>query len=101
VSGDDAVNEGNVRKWCRLFEECKTNLLDEEERYPLVTHDLKETVNARLLENRRFTNAKLRNIFWAGQSLGSDQDAQEVQGWLKGLAAIFLDESIQKLVPRY
>jgi hypothetical protein len=104
VYGDGAVNKGNVRKWCRLFEEGRTNLLDEERRAPLVTHDLKETVNVRLLENRRLTNAKLRNIFLAGQSLGSAQEAQEVQGWqcwLKGLASVFLDEGIQKLVPRY
>jgi hypothetical protein len=39
VYGDGAVNEGNVRKWCRLFEEGRTNLLDEERRAPLVTHN--------------------------------------------------------------
>ena len=100
VYGDGALKEGNVRKWCRLFEESRTNLFDEERRALAVTNDLKETVNARLLENRRFTNSELGNIFLAGQSQGSDQEAQ-VQGWLKGLAAIFLDEDIQKLVPRY
>jgi len=101
VYGDGAVNEGNVRKWCRLFEEGRTNLLDKERRAPLVTHELKETVNARLLENRRLTNAELRNIFLPGQSLGSDQETQEVQVWLKRLVAIFLDEGVQKMVPRY
>jgi hypothetical protein len=45
--------------------------------------------------------AELRNISLPAQSLGSDQEAREVQGWLKGLAAIFIDEGIQKLVPRY
>jgi hypothetical protein len=64
VYGAGAVNEGNVRNWCRFFEESRTNFLDEEGGVPPVTHDLKETVNARLLENRRFTNAELRNIFW-------------------------------------
>jgi hypothetical protein len=63
VYGDRAVNEGNVRKWCRLFEEGRTNLRDDKRRVPLVTDDLKETVKARLLENRRFTNAELRKYF--------------------------------------
>jgi hypothetical protein len=94
VYGDGALNEGNMRKWCRLFEEDRTNLLDEEGRAPLVTHDLKETVNARFLEKRQLTSNKLRNIFLADQSLGSDQKAEEMQGWLKGLTAIFLDEGI-------
>jgi hypothetical protein len=30
VYGGGAVNEGYVRKWCRLFEEGRTNLLDQE-----------------------------------------------------------------------
>jgi hypothetical protein len=81
VYRDGAVNEGNVSKWCRLFEKGRTNLLDGERRAPLVTHDLKETVNDRFLENRLFTNAKLRNIFFGRPESGSDQEAQEVQGW--------------------
>jgi hypothetical protein len=36
--------------------------------------------------------------FWARQILRSDQQAQEVHGWLGGLAAIFLDEGMQQLV---
>jgi hypothetical protein len=36
----------------------------------------------------------------AGHSL-SDQETKHVQDWLKGLAAAFIDEGIQKLVPRY
>jgi len=40
-------------------------------------------------------------FFLAGQRLESDQEAQEVQSWRKGLAAICIDEGIQKLVPRY
>jgi len=101
VYGDGAVNEGNVRKCCRLFEEGTSSSLDEERRDLLVTDYLKETANARLLDKRRFTDVELRNIFVTGQSLRGDQEVQEVQGWLKGLAGIFLNEGIQQLVPRY
>jgi hypothetical protein len=30
VYGEGAVNEGNVRKWCRVFKEGRTNVHDEE-----------------------------------------------------------------------
>jgi len=40
--------------------------------------------------------------FLARQGLSYDQDIKHVlQGWLKGLAANFFEEGIQKLVPRY
>jgi hypothetical protein len=35
-----------------------------------------------------------------GQSLWGDKDTKDVLDWLKGLAANFCDEGIQKLVPR-
>jgi hypothetical protein len=52
-------------------------------------------------ENHRFTIAVLHDFFFlGGQSLRGDQDTKDELDWLKGLAATFCDEGIQKLVPR-
>ena len=53
LCAEGAVNEGNVRKWCRLFKVGRTNVYDDERsgRLPLATNDMKnKTVNAKILE---------------------------------------------------
>lgn len=52
VCGEGAVNKGNVRIWCRLFKEGRTNVYDMKRngRPCLFTCDLKEKVNAKIWE---------------------------------------------------
>jgi hypothetical protein len=54
VYGKNAMNEGNVRKWCWLFKEGRTNVHDKEQsgKPSVVTDNLKEKVNAKFQENR-------------------------------------------------
>ena len=51
------MNQVNVRRWCWLFKEGRTNVHDEEQsqHLVLVTNELKETIKATILENRKFT----------------------------------------------
>jgi transposase len=65
VYGEGVMNEGNVRKWCRLFIEGRTNVHDEERsgRPSLVTDDLRKDVNATIEEHRRFTISELHEQF--------------------------------------
>jgi hypothetical protein len=48
VESEGLAYEGNVRNWCRLFKEDRTNVLDEESsgRLSLVTGNMKRKVNA-------------------------------------------------------
>jgi hypothetical protein len=66
VCGEGAMKSGNVRKWCRLFKEGRTNVHVEEPsgRPSLVTDGLTEGVNAKLRYNKIF--------FLAGHSLRRD-----------------------------
>jgi transposase-like protein len=50
VEREGVANEGIVRKWCRLFEEGRTNALDKERSgVPyLVTDDMKGKVHAKV-----------------------------------------------------
>jgi hypothetical protein len=43
VYGEGVMNESNVRKWCRMFNDGRTNVQDEERsgRPALITEDLK------------------------------------------------------------
>jgi len=56
VCGEGAMNGGNVRKWCRLFKEGRTNVHDEEPsgRPSLVTDGLTEGVNAKIRYKEHF-----------------------------------------------
>ena len=80
VYDEGAMNEGDVRKWCRLFKVGRNNVHDEEGSGPpsLVTDDLKEKVTAKICENRRFTIFELRELFLAGRSLTSDRETKDV-----------------------
>jgi len=57
VYGDNAMSDGMVRKWVRMFNEGRENVHDEERsRGPsLMNDDLVRKVNERVRDDRRFT----------------------------------------------
>jgi len=59
--GDNAMSDGMVRKWVRMFNEGRENLHDEawSERPSLVNDDLVRKVNERVRDDRRFTISDL------------------------------------------
>lgn len=65
VYGEDAMNESSVRKWCIMFKQGRTNVHDEDRsgRPSLVTDELKQKVDEKILENRRFTLTTLHDFF--------------------------------------
>jgi hypothetical protein len=97
------MNEGNTRKWCRLFKEGRTNVHEERRigRPSLVTDDIKEKVNVKILKNSRFTISPPHDIFGILRILRSGQDTKYVvQDLLKGLESNFFVEGTQKMAPR-
>jgi len=61
VYGDNAMSDGMVRKWVRMFNEGRENLHDEAQsgRPSLVNDDLVRKVNERVRDDRRFTVSDL------------------------------------------
>ena len=61
VYGDNAMSDGIVRKWVRMFNEGRENVHDEARsgRPSLVNDDLVRNVNERVRDNRRFTISDL------------------------------------------
>jgi len=61
VYGDNAMSDGMVRKWVRMFNGGRENLHDEARsgRHSLVNDDLLRNVNERVREVRRFTVSDL------------------------------------------
>jgi len=61
VYGDDAMSDGMVRKWVRMFNEGRENVHDEARsgRPSLVNDDLVRKVNERVRDDRRFTISDL------------------------------------------
>jgi len=59
--GDNAMSDGMVRKWVRVFNEGRENVHDEaRSRCPsLVNDDLVRKVNERVRDDRRFTISDL------------------------------------------
>jgi len=57
VYGDNAISDGMVRKWVRLFNEGRENVHDEARsgRPSLVSDDLVRKVNERVRDDRGFT----------------------------------------------
>ena len=57
VYGDNAMSDGMVREWVRMFNERRENVHDEawSEGPSLVNDDLVRKVNERVRDNRRFT----------------------------------------------
>jgi len=58
---DNAMSDGMVRKWVRMFNEGRENVHDERRsgRPSLVNDDLVRKVNERVRDDRRFTNSDL------------------------------------------
>jgi len=102
VYGDNAMSDGMVRKWVRMFNEGRENVHDEGRsgRPFLVNEDLVRKVNESVRDDRRFTISDLSQHFpQISRTLLYDlKDA--VQKWLTSQAAAFY-EGKQKLVPRY
>ncbi|KAJ4425723.1 hypothetical protein ANN_27919 [Periplaneta americana] len=65
VYGDTVMNERNVRKWCEMFNNGRTNVHDETRPgHPsLITEDLKTKVNDRILQDRRTSLDELHIAF--------------------------------------
>ena len=61
VYGDNAMSDGLVRKWVRIFNEGREDLHDEARsgRPSLVNDDLMRNVNERVRDDRRFTISDL------------------------------------------
>jgi hypothetical protein len=65
VSGEGLMNESSVRKWCRMFNEGRTNVHDEERsgRPSLSTEDLKKQIDEHIRQDRRSTLEELHEKF--------------------------------------
>ena len=61
VYGDNAMSDGMVRKWVRMFNEARENVHNEARsgRPSLVNDDLVRKVNGRVRDDRRFTISDL------------------------------------------
>ena len=61
VYGDNAMSDGMVRKWVRMFNEGRENVHDEARsgRPSLVNDDMVRKVNERVRDDRRFTISDL------------------------------------------
>ena len=61
MHGDNAISDGMVRKWVRMFNEGRENVRDEARsgRPSLVNYDLVRKVNERVCDDRRFTISDL------------------------------------------
>ena len=97
VYGDNAMSDGMVRKWLRMFNERRENVHDEARsgRPSLVNDDLVRKVNERVRDDRRFTISDLSLHFpHISRTLIYDTVSS-------GQAATFYQEGTQKLVPRY
>jgi hypothetical protein len=65
VYGENAMSDGIVRRWCRMFSEGRTNVHDDDRsgRPSLVTADLLDQVNDNNRENRRSAMTELSTHF--------------------------------------
>src|SRR5215469_6009725 len=61
VYGPNVMSDSNVRQWCRLFKEGRTNVHDEERsgRPSVITDDVVEKVNTTIRGNHCFTISEL------------------------------------------
>lgn len=65
VYGKGVMNDGNVRKWCLLFNEGRTNIHDEDRsgRPTVISDELTQKVDEKIRQNRRFTIDELHQTF--------------------------------------
>jgi transposase len=63
--GEGVMNESSVKKWCRMFNEGRTNVHDEERsgRPSLITEDLKKQTDEQIRHDRRSTLDELHDKF--------------------------------------
>jgi transposase len=63
--GEGVMNESSVRKWCRMFNEGRTNVHDEERsgRPSVITVDLKKQIDEQIRQDRRSTLDELHEKF--------------------------------------
>jgi len=71
--GDNAMSDGMVREWVRMFNEGRESLHDEARsgRPTLVNDDVVRKVNERVRDDRRFTISDLFRTFLRFQGLYS------------------------------
>jgi transposase len=75
VYGENAMSDGMVRRWCRMFSEVRTNVHDDDRsgRPSLVTAYLLDQVNEKIRENRKFA---LSERFLAAERFSSDDEVK-------------------------
>ena len=103
VYGDNAMRDGMVRKWVRMFDEGRENVHDEARSgHPsLVNDDLVRKINERVRDDRCFTISDLSLHFpHISRTLLYDIVSSHL-GYQKAQTGAFYEESIQKLVPRH
>ena len=113
VYGDNAMSDGMVRKWVRMFNEGRENVHDNARPYSAVQtqdpitsfrweqmDDLPNTPDLAPSDFHLFLHLKK---FLGGKRFDGDYDdvKNAVHKWLTSYAAAFYEEGIQKLVPRY
>ena len=86
VYGDNAMSDGMVRKWVRMFNEGRENVHDEARigRPSMVNVDLVRKVNERVRDDRRDFHVFLHlKKFLGGKRFDDDDDLKDaVQKWL-------------------
>ena len=112
VYGDNALSDGMVRKWVRMFNEGREKVHDNSRPHSAAqTQDLITSFRWEQMDHPpvqpRFGTTWLSPLlhlkkFLDGKSFDDDDDLKDaVQKWLTSQAAAFYEEGIQKLVPRY
>ena len=112
VYGDNAMSDGMVRKWVRMFNEVRENVHDNARPHSAAqTQDLITSFRWKQMEHPPYTpNLGPSDFhlflhlkkFLGGKRFDDDDDLKDaVQKWLTSQAAAFYEEGIQKLVPRY
>jgi len=101
VYGDNAMSDGIVRKWTRMFNEGRENVHDEAQsgRPSLVNYDLVRKDNERVRDDRRFTISDLSLHFPQISRTLLYEIVSSHLGWLTSQVAAFYEEGIQKRVP--
>ena len=86
----------------RKKKKARSNVHDEERggRLSLATDDSNTKISGKTIDSQLLYYTNIYLFLLDGQSLLGDQDTNDVLDCLKGLAATFCDECIQKLVTR-
>ncbi|KAJ4426715.1 hypothetical protein ANN_26513 [Periplaneta americana] len=100
VYGDTVMNERNVRKWCEMFNNGRTNVHDElldQFGWEIFDHP---PYSPDLAPSDFHLFTKLKD-FLGGTRFGSDEELKTVNTWLNELAAEEYNTGILKLVNRH